>query len=160
LRWANIYAATGTFGSTITIGSYTIQGSATTTLFTGSNTNQLVLGANGSVGINAIPTPPYNLYVLGQCVTGDTRLKRRRKKKQSSEYIFDEVEIKDIQPGDEILTLDEKTGKFVWRKVRALLFMGKKPVFELQTEDGRKIRTTANHPYYVRNTQKLKLEFS
>jgi len=51
LRWANIYAATGTFGSTITIGSYTIQGSATTTLFTGSNTNQLVLGANGNVGI-------------------------------------------------------------------------------------------------------------
>jgi hypothetical protein len=64
LRWANIYAATGTFGSTITIGSDTIQGSATTTLFTGSNTNQLVLGANGNVGIGTT-APSEKLTVTG-----------------------------------------------------------------------------------------------
>jgi len=50
-RWANIFAATGTFGGTITIGTNTIEGSATTTLFTSGNANQLVLGANGNVGI-------------------------------------------------------------------------------------------------------------
>ncbi|RLF08229.1 MAG: hypothetical protein DRJ60_00880 [Thermoprotei archaeon] len=56
-KWANIYAATGTFGSTITIGSHTLEGSATTTFFTTGNSNQLVLSANGNVGIGtAAPT--------------------------------------------------------------------------------------------------------
>jgi len=63
-RWANIYAATGTFGGTITIGTNTIEGSATTTLFTTGNANQLVLGANGNVGIGTA-TPSQNLDVQG-----------------------------------------------------------------------------------------------
>jgi plastocyanin len=62
-RWANIFAATGTFGETITIGTNTIQGSATTTLFTTGNANQLVLGANGNVGIGtAEPVSLLELY--------------------------------------------------------------------------------------------------
>jgi PKD repeat protein len=61
-RWANIFAATGTFGGTITIGTNTIQGSATTTLFTNGNANQLVLGANGNVGIGT--TAPVSLLEL------------------------------------------------------------------------------------------------
>jgi hypothetical protein len=63
-RWANIFAATGTFGGTITIGTNTIQGSATTTLFTSGNANQLVLGANGNVGIGTA-TPSQKLDVQG-----------------------------------------------------------------------------------------------
>jgi hypothetical protein len=63
-RWANIFAATGTFGGTITIGTNTIEGSATTTLFTTGNANQLVLGANGNVGIGTT-APNYKLDVQG-----------------------------------------------------------------------------------------------
>jgi hypothetical protein len=63
-RWANIFAATGTFGGTITIGTNTIQGSATTTLFTSGNNNQLVLGANGNVGIGTA-APSQKLDVQG-----------------------------------------------------------------------------------------------
>jgi hypothetical protein len=63
-RWANIFAATGTFGGTITIGTNTIQGSATTTLFTTGNANQLVLGVNGNVGIGE-PLPSQKLTVSG-----------------------------------------------------------------------------------------------
>jgi len=71
-RWANIFAATGTFGGTITIGTNTIQGSATTTLFTTGNANQLVLGANGNVGIGTT-APAYKLDVSGDLrVTGQT----------------------------------------------------------------------------------------
>jgi hypothetical protein len=64
LRWANIYTATGTFGGSIIIGSNTIQGTATTTLFTTGNTNQLVLGADGNIGIG-ITTPSGLLDVGG-----------------------------------------------------------------------------------------------
>jgi hypothetical protein len=63
-RWANVYAATGTFGGTITIGTNTIQGNATTTLFTSGNANQLVLGATGNVGIGTT-TPAAKLTVQG-----------------------------------------------------------------------------------------------
>jgi len=62
-RWANLYAGTTTIGSTITIGSHTFEGSATTTLFTTGNSNQLVLGANGNVGIGTVtPASLLELY--------------------------------------------------------------------------------------------------
>ena len=147
-RWANLYAATTTIGGTIVIGTNTLEGTATTTFFTTGNTNQLVLGSEGLVGINAIPVSPYNLYVGGQCVTGDTKLRRRKRK--NGKYIYDEVQIKDVQPGDEILTLDEKTGKLVWAKVNALMDMGVKEIYKLKTADGREIKTTGNHPYLVK----------
>jgi len=57
--------------------------------------------------------------------------------------------IKDINAGEEVLTLDEKTGKLVPRKVNALLDHGVKPIYEMATEDGRAINTTAEHPYLV-----------
>jgi hypothetical protein len=64
LKWANVYVATATIGSTITIGSNTIEGSATTTLFTTGNSNQFVLGANGNVGVGT-STPSTLLSVYG-----------------------------------------------------------------------------------------------
>jgi len=64
-RWANLYAATTTIGSgTIIIGSNIFEGTATTTLFTTGNSNQLVLGANGNVGIGTT-SPAYLLDVWG-----------------------------------------------------------------------------------------------
>jgi len=66
----------------------------------------------GNVGIGTT-TPGYTLTVAGQCVTGDTRLRRRRRNSKSKtlnskfkiqneegDYIYDEVMIKDIKPGD------------------------------------------------------------
>jgi len=43
-------------------------------------------------------------------------------------------------------------------KVKALLDMGVKPVFNLTTEDGRSIRTTAEHPYLVRGKKEFQNE--
>ena len=60
--------------------------------------------------------------------------------------------IKDIKAEEEVLTLDEKTGKLVPRKVNTLLDHGIKPIYEMTTEDGRVINTTAEHPYFVKRT--------
>jgi hypothetical protein len=75
-RWANIYAATGTFGSTIIIGSNTIQGSSTTTLFTTGNPNQLVLGLDGSINIGGNITGTGNLTITGTTTLATTTISR------------------------------------------------------------------------------------
>ena len=58
--------------------------------------------------------------------------------------------IKNIRAGEEVLTLEESSGKLVPRKVNALLDHGIKPIYEMATEDGRAINTTAEHPYFVK----------
>ena len=66
----------------------------------------------------------------------------------------DEIEyipVEELEVGDEILSLDEQTGKFEWQKVEKTMDKGVQAVIELVTEDGKKIETTANHPYLVRS---------
>ncbi|TSC57877.1 MAG: cell wall surface anchor family protein, partial [Candidatus Peregrinibacteria bacterium Greene0416_19] len=109
----------------------------------------LIISNNIGVGTTS-PVQP--LHVAGHCVTGDTVLRRRRKKRKNGEGEEDEwedVPIEDIEPGDEIQTLDEETGAFVVARVNGLLDMGTKPVFRITTESGKRIRTTGNHPYLV-----------
>ncbi|UMX47940.1 MAG: NYN domain-containing protein [Candidatus Nealsonbacteria bacterium DGGOD1a] len=108
----------------------------------------------GNVGIGT-SSPAGALHVSGgQCVTGDTRLRarrRRKKKNERGEWIeeeyFEDVRIDQIKPGDEILTLDENTGRLAVSRVNALMDMGVKEIYKLTTATGKTIRTTANHPY-------------
>src|SRR3989338_2260656 len=65
-------------------------------------------------------------------------------------YSIKKVKIKDIKAGDYVLSLEETTGKLGPRKVNALLDHGIKPIYEMATEDGRAINTTAEHPYLVK----------
>ena len=92
-----------------------------------------------SKGLNAS-----NLNVTGFSITDDSlvTLSDGSKKK-----------IKDVKAGEEVLTLDEKTGKLVPRKVNALLDHGIKPIYEMATESGKAINTTAEHPYFMRTHQ-------
>ncbi len=87
--------------------------------------------------------------VESQCVTGDTRLRRRRRCVDGS-FEFDEVDIKDVVAGDEIQSLEERTGSVVYSRVNGLIDMGEQEVYELVTKSGRRIRTTANHPFLAR----------
>ncbi len=69
-------------------------------------------------------------------------------------YVYDEVEVADVAVGDEIQSLDERTGRVVYARVNALMDMGEQEVYELVTKSGRRIRTTANHPYLARIAHK------
>ena len=70
------------------------------------------------------------------------------------------VPIKDVQPGDYVLSLNEDTGQIEPHRINALLDMGVKPVFKLTTEDGRTIRTTGNHPYLTTEGWRKVMELS
>src|SRR3989338_1118179 len=146
--------------TTFITASTTIAANATTTGSFSAGGVLSVLSDTGFVGIGT-NAPSYPLHVFGQCVTGDTKLRRRRRRKVPSigsgdgddernssqppltlrggaedewEYYFEDVEIKDIQAGDEILTLNEKTGAFEVQKVEKLIDMGVKPIYEMVTE--------------------------
>jgi len=42
----------------------------------------------------------------------------------------------------------KKQEKQSGKKVKKLAYMGKKPIIEITTVSGKKIRTTGNHPYF------------
>ncbi|MBI4066417.1 FHA domain-containing protein, partial [Candidatus Gottesmanbacteria bacterium] len=89
---------------------------------------------------------------LPECVTGDTALKKRRRKKRPDgtwEDVWDDVPIKDIEEGDEILSLNEATGTFAPATVKKLMHKGVQTVWKLTTASGKTIRTTSEHPYLV-----------
>ncbi|MEK7601548.1 MAG: NYN domain-containing protein, partial [Patescibacteria group bacterium] len=107
-----------------------------------------------ATGANTFPYASSTaLTVSGHCVTADTRLRRRRRRSDGS-YEYDEPEITDLDEGDEIQSLDEKTGEMVWSRVNKVMFMGVKKTYRIVTEDGRTIRTTAEHPYLVDRPKK------
>ncbi|MBI4669030.1 MAG: hypothetical protein HY747_07565, partial [Elusimicrobia bacterium] len=64
---------------------------------------------------------------------------------------YEEVPIVNLKPGDQVLSLNEKTKKIEPHRVNGLLYMGVKPVFTLKTASGKQIRTTGNHPYLTRS---------
>ncbi|OGE36285.1 hypothetical protein A3E45_04335 [Candidatus Daviesbacteria bacterium RIFCSPHIGHO2_12_FULL_43_11] len=144
--YGGYFSKTG--ASTTNIGLYSTASGATN--------NYAAIFEAGNVGIGTT-SPLGLLHVAGQCVTGDTRLRRRKRRRRqgsgaqgkngewSDEY--EDVEIKDIQEGDQILSLNEKTGEFEPHTIKALRDMGKQEVFMLVTQSGKRIETTSEHPY-------------
>jgi len=148
---------TGSFASAnLTIdssGNLTTTGYASTTagLFTlGEIRTASTLTTDGNLLVNGNATTSGAYYIAkdltvdGQCVTGDTLLP----------IVNDNIEykqIKDVQPGDYVLSLNEKTGELTPAKIKQLKDMGVKIIYKIETEDGRTIRTTGNHPYLVSN---------
>jgi hypothetical protein len=106
------------------------------------------------------------LVINGKCVAGDTKLRRRRRK--NGKWVYDEVSIDSVEVGDEILSLNEETGKFEWQVIEAKKMMGVKPTWQIVTESGRKIRATHDHRFLTQATyvsdpnyiQKQTLEYS
>ncbi len=100
----------------------------------------------------------------GLCVTGDTLLPVLRRDvvaqfigqdsflpDKSGNYNIMIMPIVNVHPGEYVLSLNEETQRIEPHRINALLDMGVKPVYRLTTSSGRSIKTTANHPYLIRN---------
>jgi len=122
-------------------------------------TSVLRITKDGNVGIGTTE-PVQKLHVEGQCITGDSELSAvsaETIKKQGGVFdvesgkLKDErIKIKDVKSGDYVYSLNQQIGKLELQKINKLLDMGVKPVFKLTTESGKTIKTTANHPYLVK----------
>ena len=68
----------------------------------------------------------------------------------SENYKIKQIPVENVKSGDYVLSLNETSGKVEPAKVNALLDMGYKPIYQLITEDGSEINTTAEHLYLVK----------
>ena len=136
--------AFGALTPTTTLG---ILVSASSTIGAGGQATGLTINGGATTTGNA--TFGGTLTLSTHCVTADTRLRRRRRRKDGS-YQYDEPMIKDIEAGDEVASMDPKTGKIVWSEAKGIVDMGEKTIYQLTTQSGKRIRTTDNHPYFVR----------
>ena len=156
--------ATTTISTQLTVP--TITSSGTLTISPSSNATTTITGPvilasqTGNVGIGTTG-PVQKLHVEGQCVTGDTILpiiwqetqsSKIKSQNDNSKFKIVYVQIKDIKGGEYVLSLNEKTGKIEPARIKGLLDMGVQPIYKIETEDGKTIKTTGNHPYLVRNS--------
>ncbi|HNR81648.1 MAG TPA: hypothetical protein PKK37_04385, partial [Candidatus Pacearchaeota archaeon] len=112
------------------------------------STNALVLDPNtGNVGVGTA-SPVQKLHVEGHCITGDSELAIVSPPNQEEQ--IRKIQIKDVQPGTQVLTLNEQTNRLEARAINKLLDMGVQAVFRLTTSSGKTIRTTGNHPYLAK----------
>src|SRR3989344_3756465 len=123
-----------------------------------SSAEKVRIDAQGRVGIGtSAPTHTLNvagdanltsdLNVEGLCVAEDSLITLASGEKK---------QIKDIKEGEEVLSLNEETGKLVSTKVNSLLDMGFKQIYELTTSSGKSVNTTATHPYLAKIESKEK----
>jgi len=81
-------------------------------------------------------------YGFNKCVVGDTRVvDAATGRRMTVRELFERG------GGIETLSLDEKEGRIVARKVTDVVENGVKPVFELRTALGKRIVATGNHPF-------------
>ena len=70
-----------------------------------------------------------------------------------SDSDWEDVRIDQVEEGEQILTLDEKTGQFVASRVNKLMRKGIQQIYGLKTASGKYIKTTSTHPYLVQTKQ-------
>ena len=68
------------------------------------------------------------------------------------EYLL--IRIDEVIPGDEVLSLNERSESLEYARINKLMDMGVQETYELTTKSGRKIKTTAEHPFLTQLNKK------
>ena len=163
------WVATGTLGflsSTLAASTYVPYTGATgpVNLNNQSLTNVNTFSANGLASVSYLNTSSTTanstfagpISVTAPCITAETKIRRRKRRGINvaggePEDDFEDVPVTSIDEGDEVQSYDEKTGDLVWKEVKAVYETGIQTIWTLTTATGKSIRTTAEHPYFVKN---------
>ena len=82
---------------------------------------------------------------VGECLVGDTEVFTNPK---------GPVKIKEINKGDKVFVLDEKTRKFKKSIVKSKIISGEKKIYKLEAA-GKTIESSSNHPFLKQNKNNL-----
>jgi DNA polymerase-3 subunit alpha len=89
--------------------------------------------------------PPFARYGFNRCLTGDTKIYDRKNGQLKR--------IKDIYEGKtetpDVASLNGSNLKLIIRPAAKVFNNGRKKVWQLTTRSGRKIKATANHPFFT-----------
>ncbi|MDO8601968.1 MAG: DNA polymerase III subunit alpha [bacterium] len=89
--------------------------------------------------------PPFARYGFNRCLTGDTEIQNPT----TGEIVTIERLYKDKKRQVQTFSLNEQTQKIYKNRIVDIVANGEKPVFEVTTRSGRKIKATANHPFFT-----------
>ncbi len=145
---SDIYYNTGKVGINDATPTYTLD-------INGSQRLTSYLDASYLVATNTAATSTFagNFTVGTHCIVGDARIRRRRKKKgQSDSDEYEDVLLRDLNEGDEVASVNERTGEIIYSTVLGVYEMGLKEIYHIITSGHKEIKTTSEHPYYVKET--------
>ncbi len=103
------------------------------------------------IGSRAMSHQLVRSVMLGVCLSGDTCV--------TATYSNKKILLKDLFKKSKanvlnklkIRCVNENTGELIVNKIKDIIYTGKNPVYEIETEHGYKIKATGNHKFYTRD---------
>lgn len=96
-----------------------------------------------------------SIYVYGSpgCLSKDTTLKVRRENSEYQTYTIEEayLQFNDKKYPIQVLSYN-KNGLLTYKNIQDIIYSGKKEVFEVIVEDGKIIKATKDHKFYINTT--------
>lgn len=98
----------------------------------------------------------------GGCFTGETEISVGQEGERAGEQEGETKQIKDLKPGDVVESFSPETGEIKERTVSDITKTTREGYYILETESGKKVKVTAEHPFLAikANNSKLKTENS
>lgn len=89
----------------------------------------------------------------GGCFTGETEIGIEQEGEGAGEQEGETKEIKDLQPGDIVSSFDPETGEIREGTVSDVTKTTREGYYILETESGKKVKVTAEHPFLAVKNQ-------
>lgn len=95
------------------------------------------------------------------CFTGETEVSVGQESERAGEQEGDVKEIKDLKPGDIVSSFNPETGEIKEGMVSDIYKITREGYYELETESGKKVKVTGEHPFLaVKNSSQASVDSS